>query len=75
MVRRGRVLALANRPGRRDFAPQRPWNFRGGRRGFGDEDFHGPARLAENRFPVCRGARAFPPRVGDDVVARPALNL
>ena len=42
----------ARRPRQRCFAGQQHSDFRGGQRGFGDEDLHGPVRLVKNRFPV-----------------------
>lgn len=60
MVRRGRVLALANRPGRRGFAPQRPSEFRRG--DFGRElNFLIAARNQTEFFAGVRCRTAEPP--------------
>ena len=65
----------ARRPRQRGFAGQRHSDFRGGQRGFGDEDFRGPVRMVKNRFPDLWGVWIVPARLGDDVEARSAWNL
>lgn len=63
----------ARRPRRRGFAGQRHSDFRGGQRGFGDQDFHGPVRMVKNRFPDLWGVWVVPAEAWKGFLAKAGI--